>query len=207
MRSGDNGHRALSTLGERVSRRIEKAGNGADCLGKGGGLAGHGDEEMGGCGEDMVSEPVAKSLQPMRQLGGLVEEDVVTRRDEAHGRQGAQRVVGGEFDRDERIVLLSTGVGFAESLKQFGVVAIALGIVCPRWRDTRVESGDRIDGHNPAYALGREGCGEGKVASGAVASHRHLGRVAAPRIGVLAEIGKGAAAVVERSRKDGCCEC
>ena len=68
MRSGDNGHRALSTLGERVSRRIEKAGNGADCLGKGGGLAGHGDEEMGACGEDTVSEPVAKSLQPLQYL-------------------------------------------------------------------------------------------------------------------------------------------
>ena len=98
MRSGDNGHRALSTLGEHVGRRIEKAGNDADCLGKGGGLAGHGDEEMGGCGEDMVSEPVAKPLQPLRQLGGLVEEDVVTRRDEADGRQGAQRVGVGEFD-------------------------------------------------------------------------------------------------------------
>ena len=68
---------------------VEETGHYPNCLGKGGGLAGHGDEEMGGCGEDMVSEPVAKSLQPLRQLGGLVEEDVVTRRDEAHGRQEA----------------------------------------------------------------------------------------------------------------------
>lgn len=75
---------------------IEEAGHYPNCLGKGGGLTGNGDEEVSGCGENMVGKGMMELLKAVSQLGRLVKKDIVTGRKDENRRERLQSGVAGQ---------------------------------------------------------------------------------------------------------------
>ena len=57
---------------------VEETGHDPDCLGRGGGLARNGDEEVSGSGKNMIGRGMMKLLQATSQLGRLIKKDIVT---------------------------------------------------------------------------------------------------------------------------------
>ena len=75
---------------------IEEAGHYPNCLGKGGGLPGNGDEEVSGGGKNMVGKGMMELLQAVSQLGRLVKKDIVASRKDEDRRKGLQSGVAGQ---------------------------------------------------------------------------------------------------------------
>ena len=150
---------------------VQEVGYGRHCLAESCGLSGNGDEKVGGSGIDVIAQRVVEALQPLCQFGSLVEQDVVTCRDYEYGRQRLQCLVVCQTHRHQRVAFLLTGVCLVEGFKQFGVVAVALGVILPRSRLFGEQLRDGIYGNHLADSFCRHGSGNGKVAARTVAAY------------------------------------
>lgn len=75
---------------------IEESGHYPNCLGKGGGLTGNGDEEVSGGGKNMVGKGMMELLKAVSQLGRLVKKDIVAGRKDENRRERLQSGVAGQ---------------------------------------------------------------------------------------------------------------
>ena len=72
---------------------VEEIANGFDCFGKGCGLSGNGDEQMRSGWVDMIRYGMVQALQAFDKIGSLIQQNVVTRRDEECWRQCPQSFI------------------------------------------------------------------------------------------------------------------
>ena len=72
---------------------VEEIANGFDCFGKGCGLSGNGDEQMRSGWVDMIAYGAVQALQAFDKIGSLIQQNVVTGRDEECWSRPASSIV------------------------------------------------------------------------------------------------------------------
>lgn len=182
---------------------VEKTGHYPNCLGKGGGLARNGDEEVSGSGKNMIGKGMMELLQATSQLGRLIEKDIVTGREDENGRERLQSGVAGQAYGNERVVLLPLGISLVESLKEFCIIAITLAVLAPRMAATGEEFGHRINGNHTIHTRHGEGCSKSQVSTRAVTTHRDAGRIASPLGSMSTKVGESLLTVGKRRGERG----
>lgn len=182
---------------------VEETGHYPNCLGKGGGLARNGDEEVSGGGENVVGKGMMELLQAMSQLGRLIKKDIVAGREDENRRERLQSGVAGQAYGNERVVVLPLGISLVESLQEFCIIAITLAVLAPRMAATGEEFGHRIDGNHTIHTRHGEGCSKSQVSARAVTTHRDAGGIASPLGSMSTKVGESLLTVGKRRGERG----
>ena len=158
-------------------------------------------EKMSGSREDMVRKTMPEPMEPLGELGSLIEKNVMPGRNDKHRRQLRQCLIAGQSHGYQWITCRASGIRLIECLQQLGIITITLAILHPRRRDLRIKLRHRINRNNLACALHGHCRRQSQIAPGTVAPDGNLQRITTPLISMTLHIFKCPPAIIQRSRE------